>query len=431
MWDDAAMTVGGRSTAELTTSASASGNGQAPTVAGEAVLDSPRAWRAVVAAFLSMFAVFGVAYSFGAFFAPMSDELGSGRSATSLVFSITAFLYFALGALSGPAVDRFGPRPVLLTGAAVMGGGLLLTSRVQSIEVGYVTYGLGVGIGVACGYVPMVAVVGGWFERRRSAALGIAVAGIGLGTVVASPSAAWLIDQLGWRTTYIVFAALSTAMLLVSAALAERPPRGVATSTTLSLRRSIRTRPFLLLYVSSILLSLALFQVFVYLPDFAEDQGAGDVAAAALVAVVAGASIAGRLALGTVADRVGRIRTYQACFLVMGLSYGVWLVAPSYPWLVVFALVMGAAYGGFIALSPAVVAEVYGTTGLGGLIGFLYTGAGLGALVGPPLAGEVIDASGYWWAIGASMVVALAAWVVLLPLGRAVPARHAPARTAG
>ncbi len=371
-----------------------------------------------------MFAVFGVAYSFGAFFTPMSDEFGSGRSATSLVFSITAFLYFVLGAASGPAVDRFGPRPVLLTGAAVMGTGLLATSRVQSIELGYVSYGLGVGIGVACGYVPMVAMVGGWFDRRRSAALGVAVAGIGLGTVVASPLAASLIDRIGWRTTYVAYAVVATSILVLAAVLAERPPRPVTTAATLPLGQVIRTRPFLLLYGSAVLLSLALFQVFVYLPDFAEDQGAGEVAAAALVAVVAGASIAGRLVLGVVADRIGRVRTYRACFLVMGLSYGMWLVAPSYPWLVAFAIVMGSAYGGFIALSPAVVAEVFGTAGLGGLIGFLYTGAGLGALVGPPLAGEVIDASGYWWAIGASMVVALAAWAVLLPLGPAVsPAR--------
>lgn len=384
-----------------------------------AEVDSRRAWRAVVAGFASMFAVFGVAYSFGAFFEPMADELGSGRGATSLVFSITAFLWFLLGAVSGRAVDRFGPRPVLLTGAAVMGTGLLLTSRVDSIEVGYVTYGIGVGVGVACGYVPMVAVVGGWFERRRSAALGLAVAGIGLGTVVVAPLAAALIDRLGWRTTYVVFAVGSAALLVLAAALAERPPLPVASATTLSLGRAVRTPAFVSLYGSSVLLSLALFQVFVYLPGFAQAQGSSEVAGAALVAVVGGASIAGRLVLGPVADRVGRIRTYRTCFAVMGASYAIWLVAPSYGWLVVFALVMGGAYGGFIALSPAVAAEVFGVAGLGGLIGVLYTGAGLGALVGPPLAGLLIDAAGYRWAIAASMVAALAAAAALIPLGRA------------
>ncbi len=382
-----------------------------------ASVDSARAWRTVLAGFTSMFAVFGVAYSFGAFFGPMGDELGSGRSATSLVFSITAFLWFTLGAVSGPAVDRYGPRPVLLTGAAVMGTGLLLTSRVESIVVGYATYGVGVGVGVACGYVPMVAVVGGWFDRRRSTALGVAVAGVGLGTVVAAPAAARLIEVHGWRTGYVVLAGASTTLLVLAAALAERPPLPAATAATRSLRQAVRTPAFASLYGSTVLLSLALFQVFVYLPDFAEDGGSSEVAAAGLVAVVAGASIFGRLVLGPVADRVGRIRTYRLCFLVMGLSFAIWLGAPSYPWLVLFAIVMGAGYGGFVALSPAVVAEVFGVTGLGRLIGVLFTGAGLGALVGPPLAGQVIDAHGYRWAIAASMVVALGASLALVPLG--------------
>lgn len=392
--------------------------GEAGTGDEGAGLDSRRAWRTVSAGFTSMFAVFGVAYSFGAFFGPMGDELGAGRGATSLVFSITAFLWFSLGALSGPAVDRFGPRPVLLTGAAVMGTGLLLTSRVDSIVVGYATYGVGVGVGVACGYVPMVAVVGGWFVRRRSTALGIAVAGIGLGTVVGAPIAARIIERHGWRTGYVVLAAVSTGLLVLAAALAERPPAPVASSTSLSLGDAARTPAFASLYGSSVLLSLALFQVFVYLPDFAEDQGSSKVASAGLVAVVAGSSIVGRLVLGPVADRMGRIRTYRACFLAMGLAFGIWLVAPSYPWLVVFALVMGAGYGGFVALNPAVVAEVFGVAGLGRLIGVLFTGAGVGALVGPPLAGLVIDAHGYRWAIGASMAVALGATLALVPLGR-------------
>jgi MFS family permease len=102
----------------------------------------------------------------------------------------------------------------------------------------------------------------------------------------------------------------------------------------------------------------------------------------------------------------------------MAGSFGIWLVAPTYVWLVVFALVLGGSYGGFIALSPAVAAEVFGVTNLGRLVGVLYTGAGLGALLGPPLAGLLIDASGYRWAIAASMVAAIAATVALVPLGR-------------
>jgi len=95
-------------------------------------LDSRRGWVVVAAAFVSTFVVFGVAYSFGAFFDSMAEEFGTGKGATALMFSITTCWYFLLGLGSGKLADRFGPRPVLIVGALLLGTGLLLTSRVSS-----------------------------------------------------------------------------------------------------------------------------------------------------------------------------------------------------------------------------------------------------------------------------------------------------------
>ena len=99
-----------------------------------------------------MFTVFGVAYSFGEFFGPMADEFGTDRSETALFFALTTFAYFALGIVTGRIADRHGPRRVVAFGATAMTIGLLLTAEVESIQLGYLTYGLGVGIGVACCY---------------------------------------------------------------------------------------------------------------------------------------------------------------------------------------------------------------------------------------------------------------------------------------
>jgi len=71
--------------------------------------DSVRAWVVVAAAFTALFTLFGVVFSFGAFFSPISAEFGAGRAAASVVFSLTSLLFFTLGALSGPAADRVGP----------------------------------------------------------------------------------------------------------------------------------------------------------------------------------------------------------------------------------------------------------------------------------------------------------------------------------
>ncbi len=87
------------------------------------------------------------------------------------------------------------------------------------------------------------------------------------------------------------------------------------------------------------------------------------------------------------------------------------------PRLVLFAVVLGAAYGGFIALNPAVVADLFGGQGLGALVGLIYTSAAAGSLLGPPAAGLLIDATAtYRWAITASMLMATAAFAALLPL---------------
>jgi MFS family permease len=380
-------------------------------------LGSAEAWRNVAAAFLSTFVVFGVAYSFGTFFEPMAEDFGAGSGAISLVFAITSFAYFILGPVTGPLVDRFGPRPVLLGGALALGTGLTLTSMVEQLWLGYVTYGLGVGIAVACGYVPMVAVVGAWFDRGRGTALGIAVAGIGVGTLVVAPLAASQIGRFGWRTTYLQFALVGTVLLVIAASLATKPPVRFDGAPR-RLRTAARSPAFAALYGSMLLMSIALFVPFVFLPPYAVANGASSVAAGTLVGLIGIASVVGRLGLGVVADRFGRIRVYRLCFVAMAASFSIWLVAADYPWLVVFALVFGVGYGGFIALNPAVVAEAFGVIGLGAIVGMLYTSAGIGSLIGPPLAGVIIDATGtYTWAIVGAMMAAAAAAAVLIPLG--------------
>ena len=382
------------------------------------LFDSQRSWRMVAAAFVAMFAVYGVAYSFGAFFKPMAAEFGAARSATSAVFSITVLVWCILGPVTGHLSDRFGPRVVVATGAIGMGVGLALTSMIDRLWLGYLTYGLGVGIGVACAYVPMVAVVGGWFLRRRNTALGIAVAGIGFGTVCGAPIAAALIAHLGWRATYVVFAIATTTILLGCAWIVERPPLHVTVSRV-QLRDALRSPAFGFLYASSVTVSIVIFVPFVYLPSFAHDRGASEVASAALVGVIGGASVAGRMGLGSLADRAGVVRLYQASFLVLALSYGLWLAASSYPMMLVFALVMGAGYGGYVALSPAVIAHLFGTQRMGTVLGALYTSGGIGAMVGPPLVGLIIDRTGsYRVAIAAAFAVAMASFALLIPLRR-------------
>ncbi len=368
-----------------------------------------------VAAMTSMFATFGTAYSFGAFFSSMSEEFGASSGETALVFSITISLSFSFAPLTGRWADRVGPRPVLLAGAASLTGGLLLTAAVQDLWIGYITYGLGVGFAVACGYVPMVATVSGWFDRRRSSAMGLAVAGIGLGTLVGSPVAARLIDATSWRTTYVIFAIVGGGLLLATAAVAERGPAAPVAERARPIAELLRDRDFAMLYGSIIFATLGLFVPFVFLGSFAKDRGTASVAAAALIGIIGAASVVSRLGMGNLADRMGPLPLFRASFVVMAASHLIWLVADDHYFVLVgYAVVLGVGYGGFIALSPAVAAQRFGLDGLGGLLGTLYTAAAFGSLAGPPLAGVIIDAWGYTTAILGAAAVSSVAVVLLL-----------------
>jgi MFS family permease len=386
---------------------------------GPAGLDSPRAWGIVAAAFASMFISFGIAYSYGAFLDEIRADFGAGRALGATFFSLTSLVFFGLGGVTGAVADRFGPRRVLIVGAAALAIGLVVTTRADSVEVALAAYGLGVGIGVACAYVPMVALVGAWFERRRTFALGIAVAGIGMGTLVVPPLAAALVERMDWRDAYLILAAAGTAVLLVCAAVARRAPVGQQ-GGGMRLGAAMRTADYRWLYLGGLTLSIALFVPFVHLPDYAEERGVDPVLAAGLVGAIGTASVVGRLALGAVADAIGLLRAYQGCFVLVAISFAVWWVAgESYAVLLVFTILLGVGYGGFVALSPAVVAARFGIEGLGAMLGVLYTGAGIGSAIGPPLAGAMIDDVGYGATIVGSLVVAVLSLAVVLPVSRA------------
>jgi MFS family permease len=178
--------------------------------------------------------------------------------------------------------------------------------------------------------------------------------------------------------------------------------------------------------VCGLLVSFSLFMAFVHIAPFAAQHGADPVLAAALIGVIGAASAVGRLALGAIAERIGSVRAFQATVVLLAFSFTIWLLAPSYAGLAVFAVALGVGYGGWVALSPSVLADLFGAEGLGGTVGALYTSAAVGSLFGPPLAGFLVDRTGsYTVAIGAALALGIASIVpvIWLPTGRAGPDR--------
>ena len=352
--------------------------------------DSPRAWVVVFAGFLGSFVTFGISYCFGVFLKPIALEFHTSHAAMSTLFSTITALSFFAAPLTGKIADRYGPRPVAATGALFLGTGMVLAAHVHTFPLLFLTYGVGLGGAVACTYIPAISAVGEWFKIHRDVALGLAISGIGCGTLLAAPLSAMLIERHGWRSVFEIFGWGGAALLLLCASLLFRPPltREKKKADTAT---KVRTRAFAIQYISLFFSGIAIYISFVFLPTYAGDLGASRVAGAELIGYIGASSVVGRLGLDALAPRFGLIRMYQTAYLLMLVSFGLWLIAHSYPMLVVFALLMGVGYGGIAAMSPAVAASVFGVEGLGELLGILFTGFGAACLVGPPIAGMLVD----------------------------------------
>ena len=119
-----------------------------------------------------------------------------------------------------------------------------------------------------------------------------------------------------------------------------------------------------------ILVITAPFVPFVFLPAFARDHGASEVAAAALVSAIGGVSVLGRLVMGPIGNRLRQMPPlFKLMVLVMAASYSIWLLWSSYAVLMVFAVVLGAAYGSRIAAVPGVLIEYFGLHNVGTVLG--------------------------------------------------------------
>jgi len=375
----------------------------------QSTLSGPRifhGWLVVAAAFAVTFVGFGSAYTFSAFVEPLQRDFGASRGSVSLVFSLAGFLYFGLGIVSGPLADRFGSRPFAVAGMILTGFGLAAASAAESLLQVYLAYGLGVGLGVGCAYVPAIGAVQRWFVRRRGFASGLAVSGIGVGTLAMPPLASLLIGTLGWRGAYLALGALAVVLGGGLAMLIENDPgrRGLGPDGDPPLSHAVSAKPqgaavseavrsirFASLYAACLICSFGVFVPFVHLVPYARDHGIAPSSAVLLLGVIGVGSTAGRFFLGGLADRMGRELSLLLMFVGMALALVIWAVATTVWPLVAFAFVYGVFYGGWVAVLPAVVMDEFGGRNVSGIIGILYTSAGIGTLLGPSAAGFAYD----------------------------------------
>ena len=192
-----------------------------------------------------------------------------------------------------------------------------------------------------------------------------------------------------------------------------------------SLGQTLRSARFRWLYLATVTAAPTMFIPFAHASAAARDLGVADAQAVGLVGLIGIGSLIGRFAIGALADRLGRVATLVLMQASMGASYLLWHAAGGYAALAVFAGWFGLSYGGIVSLLPAICMDLFGARAVSSIIGTLYTGAALGNLLGPVVAGVVFDASRSYapviWGCIALSAVATAASARLMA-GARVPA---------
>jgi MFS family permease len=251
-------------------------------------MNEPRyAWVVVWSTFASLAVIFGVSYSFASFFGSFASEFAAQRADVALVFGLSGLIYFVLGVGGGMLADRFGPRLVCCAGMACIAAGLLATSFAQSMATVYLTYGVGIGVGIALVYIPSIACVQPWFTTRRGLAAGIASAGIGAGTLVVPLLATTAIGALQWRDALRVMALGVLVLGLGATLVLRRAPMARASAGApvagSSLREALHGRAFGWLYLSVLTAAPTMFIPFAHVSAAARDLGIDDARAVGLV----------------------------------------------------------------------------------------------------------------------------------------------------
>jgi MFS transporter, OFA family, oxalate/formate antiporter len=402
-------------------------------------------WYIVSAAFISFFLAFGFIYSFGIFALPIADVIHYDVEAVSSLFSFSYCVFLITGLGAGLLADRIGGHWLVAAGGILFGFGLIGAGRATTNLQISAAFAFGVGLGMACIYVPATGVVEAWFVRERGYATGITVGGFEAGNLVIPIVATVAILQWGVRATLTGFGAI---MLVVIPALAfvmaSRPedrglyPDGAAEPPTeanadkagKTLGEAVRLRTFWQMYLAVFFASFAIFLPFAHLNFSAVERGVPAPIAAGLVALIGLGGLAGRFGLGRYTDRVSPKRLLALTFGVLALSMLVWGNSTRVLGFSVFAALFGLAYATSSALEPALAIDYFGTKHGGAILGLLFTAGAPGSLLGPTLTGELYDRTGsYHYSILIGMIVFVIATVlvVLLP----DPATTVPAPEAG
>ncbi len=395
----------------------------------------------VIVGVLAVVQVFGssVFMIAGVMVPPLTDPEGGFRWGIGSL-SMAIGLYYVFSAIFAPITghlgDRFGARPMMFAGAVMYGVGMVALGFVTELWHFFLFYSFLMSFTASITMVPMMASISGWFRRRLGWGIGILWATGGIGTAVLAPLVAYLLDTVGWQTTFTAVGLAGTAiMLLVFPLIRSKPadigiqPFGTASGepepppkdkAVVALRLKVfnqhmrRTRPYWNLPLVHALGCAGMGIVLIYVIPLAVQEGLGLSAAALIITIISLVSISSRLGAPIVAEAFGPKKVMAASLAIQSVTVLILFWAHD-PWVFyLFAATFGVGFGaewtGYLEINR----RYFGDGPMGSLYGWQMTGAFAGHAVTTFLAGLIIYVTGSFYPVFALSAVFSAAGLLVI-----------------
>jgi MFS family permease len=388
------------------------------TVVVAAISVDRRAVMIVIASFLLTFTGCGLNFAFGVYQelyeTPAGPFHGNVSPAKIDLIGTLAVSLMTIGAPFASAWTRiYSPRTVTLFGGILFAAANILASFSTKLWHFILTQGFLLGCGTCLSYIPAVTVAPGWFDQRRGLAMGTILSGTGVGGVVWAPLLRYLNEAIGFRNTMRATGILAFILISLSSVVLKWEhtadlQRTQENETRIARQRRfniplvnwniVRSRTFAAQATGAILQAAAYYTPIYFFSSYARTLGYSDIAGANFIALSNASSACGKVFLGFLADRYGRLNALVLCTVISAMStIGLWLPSSvlqdqhlSRGLFLAFSSIYGITAGAYVSLFPTALAEQFGVQNFASINGLLYMIRGIGTLVGTPVAGSLI-----------------------------------------
>jgi oxalate/formate antiporter len=388
-------------------------------------------WAQLGLGLVAMMAISSPQYVWTLFVKPFQGATGADPAAIQVTFSLLIVLQTFFSPAQGWLIDRFGPRLLITTGAALSGLGWVLSAFIDNLWGLYATYGLFCGIGTGIVYVGIVGLMVRWFPHARGFATGVVAAGYGFGAILTTIPIDAMLRSLGHRPTLVTFGVILGLIGMAASLFLRMPRAGEAPGAMLASspgrrdyepREMLRTKLFWLLFVMMTMMSTGGLMVISQFSVFTREFGVADIMVWGIAALPLALTVdrvtngLTRPFFGWVSDHIGRENTMGLAFLLEAAAIAAMLAyRDNAAALVVLSGLVFFGWGEIFSLFPSTLTDSFGTRNATTNYGFLYMAQGIGSILGGPMASLLRQAMGSWMPVF-GLIIAMDVLTALLAL---------------